>query len=113
MTYQQNKYTNTEDLNSINDNLKYLSKKYHKYSLKNNNTESNHYTELLELKDNKIQELESIILSLKDEIEYMKYSLNEKIENINLDHKKQLFLLHKQQKNHIKKFIKEYEKNQQ
>lgn len=97
MTHQHNYFETCDTSTSINENLNYLSKKYRNSLPKNNPND-----ELLELKDDKIKELELIILSLKDEIEYMKYSLNDKIENLKLDHKKELFLLHKQQKKYIK-----------
>ncbi len=112
MTLRYKYFTNDDEFTelkseNINNDLKYLSKKYQKYSReKNNDKESNYYTELLESKNYKIQELESVILSLKDEIEYMRYSLNDKIENIKMEHRKELFLLHKQQKEYIKNYIK-------
>ena len=52
-------YSDSDQSHSIDDTLDHLSRKYHKYSCKKINTwESNHYTELLESKDQKILELE-------------------------------------------------------
>jgi succinate dehydrogenase flavin-adding protein (antitoxin of CptAB toxin-antitoxin module) len=94
-------FSDSDQSHSIDDTLDHLSRKYHKYSCKKINPwESNHYTELLESKDQKILELESVILSLKDQIQGMRYSLNDKIENLKMQHKKELFMLHKQLKKH-------------
>ena len=112
MTHQHNYFQNNDQStidSNINNDLIHLSRKYHKYSqhpFDIDDKKSNYYTELLESKDYKIQELELNILSLRDEIEYMKYSLNDKIENIKMEHKKELFLLHKQHKEYIKNYVK-------
>ena len=94
-------FPDSDQSHSTDDTLDHLSRKYHKYSsMRINSWESNHHTELLESKDQKILELESVIQSLKDQIQGMRYSLNDKIENLKMQHKKELLMLHKQCKKH-------------
>ena len=88
---------------SLFDDLNSLTKKYQQYNEKIYDQMHDPYIELVESKDDRIEELKIKNDELKQELIDLSILYNEKIEQIRIDHRKELHSQHKEYLKQLKK----------